>query len=135
MSRRLGEGAERLLPAGELYDREAKSMHGPGRDRHDDRDSLRFQMIELAANLLALLSILATMLVIVLAADTGPTVIAALATAVSVSFRAWLAYRHRHHHPGIPTPFPSPDRPRLPGPRRSLDQPAGSTAESGNETV
>ncbi|WP_069763344.1 hypothetical protein [Streptomyces sp. LUP47B] len=109
-------------------------MHGPGRDPHYDRDSLRFQMIELAANLLALLSILATMLVIVLAADTGPTVIAALATAVSVSFRAWLAYRHRHH-PGNPTPFPSPDRPRLPGPRRSFDQSAGSTAESGNETV
>lgn len=108
-------------------------MHGPGRDPHDDRDSLRFQMIELAANLLALLSILAAMLVIVLAADTGPTVIAALATAVSVSFRAWLAYRHRH--PGNPTPFPAPDRPRLPGPRRSLDQSADSTVESGNGPV
>ncbi|MFI6438977.1 hypothetical protein [Streptomyces sp. NPDC050759] len=106
-------------------------MHGPGRDPHDDRDSqLRFQMIELAANLLALLSILATMLVIVLAADTGPTLIAALATAASVSFRGWLAYRHRR--PGNPTPFPAPDRPRLPGPRRSLDQSADSTVENGN---
>ncbi|MCX5258321.1 hypothetical protein OOK27_30075 [Streptomyces canus] len=109
-------------------------MHGPGRDPHDDRDShLRFQMIELAANLLALLSILATMLVIVLAADAGPTLIAALATALSVSFRGWLAYRHRH--PRNPTPFPAPHHPRLPGPRQSLDQPADSTTEKGNESV
>jgi hypothetical protein len=108
-------------------------MHGPGRDPHDDRDSLRFQMIELAANLLALLSILATMLVIVLAAGAGPTLIAALATAVSVSFRGWLAYRHRH--PRNPTAFPAPHHPRLPGPRRSLDQSADSLTESGNEPV
>lgn len=106
-------------------------MHGPGRDPHDDRDShLRFQMIELAANLLALLSILATMLVIVLAADAGPTLIAALATAVSVSFRGWLTYRHRH--PRNPAPIPAPHHPRLPGPRQSLDQPADSMTENGN---
>jgi len=108
-------------------------MYGPGRDPHDDRDSLRFQMIELAANLLALLSILATMLVIVLAAGAGPTLIAALATAVSVSLRGWLAYRHRH--PRNPTAFPATHHPRLPGPRRSLDQPADSITESGNEPV
>jgi hypothetical protein len=108
-------------------------MHGPGRDPHDDRDSLRFQMIELAANLLALLSILATMLVIVLAAGAGPTLIAALATAVSLSFRGWLAYRHRH--PRTPTALPAHHHPRLPGPRRSLDQSADSITESGNEPV
>lgn len=108
-------------------------MHGPGWDPHDDRDSLRFQMVELAANLLALLSILATMLVIVLAAGAGPTLIAALATAVSVSFRGWLAYRHRH--PRNPTAFPAHHHPRLPGPRRSLDQSADSITESGNEPV
>ncbi|MFG2726595.1 hypothetical protein [Streptomyces canus] len=88
-------------------------MHGPGRDPHDDRDSqLRFQMIELAANLLALLSILATMLVIVLAADAGPTLIAALATAVSVSFRGWLAYRTATRETRRPSPPPTtPDCP------------------------
>ncbi|MFL6000639.1 MAG: hypothetical protein ACJ736_41215 [Streptomyces sp.] len=107
-------------------------MHGPGPDPHDERDSLRFQMIELAANLLALLSILATMLVIVLAAGAGPTLVAALATAVSVSFRGWLAYRHRH--PGHPTAFPAPRHPRLPGPRRPLDQSAATKA-TGNESV
>ncbi|WP_329230619.1 hypothetical protein [Streptomyces canus] len=90
-------------------------------------------MIELAANLLALLSILATMLVIVLAADAGPTLIAALATAVSVSFRGWLTYRHRH--PRSPAPLPAPHHPRLPGPRQSLDQPADSITENGNGSV
>ncbi|MFJ3666133.1 hypothetical protein ACIPSE_06735 [Streptomyces sp. NPDC090106] len=93
----------------------------------DDRDSeLRFHLAELAANFLALLSILATMLVIVLAADAGPTVIAAIATAVSVSFRGWLAYRQRHSdlaRPGTePVTSTGSAAPRLPAPRRSRDE-------------
>jgi hypothetical protein len=114
-------------------------MDGLGRAPRSDRDSeLRLQMMELAANLLALLSILATMLVIVLAADAGPTVIAALATAVSVSFRGWLAYRQRHPRdpdgPGhVPTAPIGSGAPRLPGPRRSLDEPAEVTADGAEE--
>jgi hypothetical protein len=83
--------------------------------------------MELAANLLALLSILATMLVVVLAADAGPMVIAAIATAVSVAFRGWLAYRQRHPRgvagagPGAIGDFPRP--------RRPLDEAAGMTAD------
>jgi hypothetical protein len=56
-----------------------------------------------------------------------------LASFDGVSLRGWLAYRHRH--PRNPTAFPAAHHPRLPGPRRSLDQPADSITESGNEPV
>lgn len=111
-------------------------MAGPKRGPHGDRESdfLRFQMMELAANLLALLSILGTMLVVVLAADAGPVVIGAIATAISVAFRAWLAYRHRHARPTV-----RPERPDMeggpggvPAPRSSMDEPMDTMAGEEN---
>ncbi|NGO13107.1 hypothetical protein G5C60_37305 [Streptomyces sp. HC44] len=107
-------------------------MTGLGRGPHDDRerDILRFHLMELTANLLALLSILAVVLVIVLAADAVPVLIAATATAASAAFRAWLAFRHRHPPGERRKPTTAKRGASLPGPRRSPDGPPAKPTES-----